>query len=132
MSHDGDGLGAPVRILVVDDEPHIRLLLQRAIVRWGYAVEGVSDSSGAMERFGREHFDVVITDLRMPGMNGLELAAWIRAACPGTGVIVMTAYVASSDSWSDQDGLVYLPKPFGDIHRVREALEGVLQRQRSP
>ncbi len=70
------------RILVVDDEADVRLLLAREISDRGHEVVVAADSAQAMEEMGRGDVDVVLTDIRMPGMDGIELTEWIKSTSP--------------------------------------------------
>src|SRR5436309_1902708 len=63
----------PARILVVDDEAAILRLLKEALTQWGYQVTGATSAAEALQALRGDMFDAVITDIRMPDMNGLEL-----------------------------------------------------------
>lgn len=77
------------RILVVDDEPDVRLLLAREISDRGHEVVEVVDSAQAIEEMGRGDIDIVLTDIRMPGIDGMGLTEWIKRTRPDTDVIIM-------------------------------------------
>ena len=78
-------------LLIVDDEPNIRSSLKGALGREGYQVE-VADSVGAARALLREAFDIVLLDVWMPGENGMDLLAEIRANAPDTTVIMMSGH----------------------------------------
>lgn len=80
------------KILVVDDNELLCQVARDILEMDGYRVVAVCDAVKALEAFQSEAFDAVVTDLRMPGMSGLELAALIRAKSPGFPIIMMTAY----------------------------------------
>lgn len=80
------------RVLVVDDEQPIRNLVNRAVQNAGYACRTAGDGQEALEILKREPVDVVITDIAMPGMNGIELTRAIREKFSAD-VIVMTGFV---------------------------------------
>ena len=80
------------KILVVDDNELLCRVARDILQAEGYRVVAARDAIRALEAFERETFDAVVTDLRMPGMSGLELARLIRAKSPGFPVIMMTAY----------------------------------------
>ncbi len=86
------------RILVLDDEPLVRSVLERMLERWGYSVEGVSDGRAAVERyFARKAegapFDLLLMDLTIPGgMGGRQAIAEIHARDPGARAIVASGY----------------------------------------
>ena len=85
------------RILIVDDEVVLRNNLVRFLRREGYDVDGVADAEAALERLAEQDYPLVITDLRMPGMGGLELLRQLNQLRPETMTLLMTAY-ASIDS----------------------------------
>jgi two-component system response regulator HydG len=80
------------RILVVDDEPANRITLERILSREGLDVDYASDGRAALEVVREGGVDVVLTDLKMPGMSGLELLRAIHALAPDIEVALMTAY----------------------------------------
>jgi CheY-like chemotaxis protein len=82
------------RILIVDDEPAILTVLKRSLEKLGagYAVDTAVDGQSAVEKLKRGPVDLVVTDYRMPGMNGVDLLEAVRALQPGARTILMTAY----------------------------------------
>ncbi len=120
------------RILIVDDEPNVRLLLAREISDRGHEVVAAADSTQAMEEIGRGDFDVVLTDIRMPGMDGMALTEWIKRTRPDTEVIVMTGY-GSPDIATTVERLGafdYLLKPFREIDLVTSSIDRAIQKRR--
>jgi len=120
------------RILVVDDEAEVRLLLAQEIGERGHEVVVAADSAQAMEEMGRGDFDVVLTDIRMPGMDGMDLTEWIKRTRPDTAVTVMTGY-ASVDSAATAVRLGafdYLLKPFGEMDLVTSSIDRAIQKRR--
>lgn len=120
-----------VRIMVVDDDRRMRRLLARFLFREGYEVEEAPDGSVAAEVLAARPMDVVLTDVRMPGMDGLELMESIRDHSPETAVILMTAF-GTEDSRAEAleegaDG--YLSKPF-QIEDVVTIIRRLLERRR--
>ncbi len=119
-------------ILVVDDEVDVRLLLTREIGDRGHEVVAVVDSAQAMEEMDREDFDVVLTDVRMPGMDGMALTEWIKRTRPDTNVIVMTGYVSiegeATGVWLG--AFDYLRKPFGEMDLVISSIDRAIQKRR--
>jgi len=79
-------------ILVAEDEMLPRKNICRVLQEENYNVHEVTDGSAAFDAVGRTDFDLVLTDLRMPGVDGLSLLKHLRQACPQTLVILMTAY----------------------------------------
>jgi two-component system response regulator AtoC len=80
------------RVLIVDDEQNLRHMLQTLLKREGYEPIGVSSVDGALRELEAHPFDIVITDLRMPGQSGMDLVDEIRRRNLTTTVVVMTAY----------------------------------------
>lgn len=122
------------RILVIDDNVDLAENVKEILDDEGYRVDVAGGGSEALDKLAAEDFDLVITDMRMPGMNGVEVIHYIKERWPGLPVIVMTAY--SKDSLLDQaqaeGALGVLPKPFDLDHltqyvaRVSEAETPVL------
>jgi DNA-binding response OmpR family regulator len=79
-------------ILVVDDEAAIRYSVSKTLQRVGYTVREAASGEEALEALQGNQFDVVLTDIRMPGIDGVELVRRIKDADPDTVVILMTAY----------------------------------------
>jgi excisionase family DNA binding protein len=102
------------RVLVADDEPRVRELLERIIGVADYEVESVPDGLAAIARLHEAPFDLVVTDLRMPGMGGLELAREVKRLWPAIKIVVITGHPSQSSAIDavniGVDG--YLTKPF--------------------
>ena len=82
----------PQRVLVIDDERSMCDLLEAGLGAAGLAVESTTSASEALQRVAEAEFDVVITDVRMPGMSGIELCRRVALQRPGVPVIVLTAF----------------------------------------
>ena len=89
--HDDVG-GAVPRILVVDDEPAARTLVTKALVADGYAVVAAEDGIQALEALAKSPFDMVLTDIVMPGIDGIELALKVAKDFPDTAILLMSGY----------------------------------------
>jgi len=101
------------RILVVDDKENIVKLFAR-ILGEGYELTTAADGGRAISLVGSQPFDVVVTDLRMPGADGFEVLRAVKARSPETEVIMMTAYATVGDAVEamKQGAYDYLQKPF--------------------
>ncbi|RMF60315.1 MAG: response regulator [Calditrichaeota bacterium] len=118
------------RILVVDDEETLTFSLYQTFIKSPIDCEVVTASSGeeALQRFREQAFDVVITDVAMPGISGLELLSTIKDEHPETRVIVITAYGSPevSESTLERGGDLYVEKPF-DIIQLKETVIKMLE-----
>jgi len=115
------------RILIVDDEPSIRKVLAAHLRRFGYEVETADDGGEGKERLANEPFHVVVSDLKMPEVDGMALLEWVRAEQPGLPVILITAHgtVDSAVEALKLGAFDYVTKPFDtdELHAViRKAL----------
>src|SRR5260370_14233734 len=86
---------SPPRILVVDDEADTCANLSDILTELGYRVDVAFDGPSALELVKQNHYDVALLDLKMPGMDGLELYRRIKEVQSGTVAIVVTAYASS-------------------------------------
>lgn len=103
-----------MRILVVDDDPEIHVLLNSILKDTIDRVDCVSNASEALARLEGERYHLILTDIRMPGLDGLELLQRVQRQCPLTPVVVMTAhntpeYVVRS---LREKAFAYFSKPF--------------------
>lgn len=80
------------KVLVVDDDPVVGKSIDRILSSRGYAVISAASGEEAMERLASEDYDVVYTDIRMPGMSGLEVARRIKETRPWLPVVIVTGY----------------------------------------
>ena len=103
------------RILVVDDEEVVRLCLDRTLSSENCEVATVPTGNAALELLERRPFDVILLDLRMPGLHGMEVLKTIKQKWPDSEVIIVTGY-AAVDSAKEAVALGaydYLSKPVG-------------------
>jgi len=116
-------------VLVVDDEEWIRELTQALLEQDGYTVETAGGGEGALEALRRKNFDVIVTDWKMPGLNGLQLYERIATANPAAArrVLFMSGDLIN-DAFTDflnRHGKTCLPKPF-QIDEFRAVVAKVL------
>ena len=90
--------GTGQRVLFIDDEPVLTLLGERFLTRLGYVPIIEKDAHAALARFREEQFDVVITDLTMPQLGGIDLARRLWEIRPGTRIVLTTGYTATLDT----------------------------------
>jgi two-component system response regulator HydG len=119
-----------VRILVVDDEQGLCAGIQESLRREGYAVEGNTDPAAALDAASRRTFNLVISDIKMPGMDGVDLLRRVRARNKETLFILMTAYgtVENAVEAMKEGAYDYLPKPI-DLKRLRAVVLKALEYQ---
>jgi len=119
------------RILVVDDEQIVRDSLKDWLEEEGYSVDSAESGSDAMEKLGREHFNLMLTDIKMPGMDGVALLEKAAETFPELCILMMTAYatVETAVEAMKIGARDYLMKPFdpedlvAKVTRVYEDLE---------
>jgi DNA-binding NtrC family response regulator len=117
------------KILVIDDEAIVRVSCERVLTPEGYDVKVVSKGTDALDILSRENFDLVLTDLKMPDMDGLEVLKEIKSRWPRINVIIITGYgtISTAVQAIKLGAYEYLEKPFTpeDILRaVQRAFEG--------
>ena len=120
-----------VRVLVVDDEPNLRKVLGALLKRSGYQVVTAADGLEAKDVLMGGGIDLVMTDVRMPKMDGLELLAWCRQEQPDVPVIVITAHGTIDGAvQAMKDGAFdFVTKPFDAEQLVRTAAKALAQAQ---
>src|SRR6516225_6519220 len=119
------------RILVVDDEANARAALSEILRDEGYATETAADGFKALGKLEEFTPDVVLTDLKMPGMGGLDFMEKARAAVPGAVFVVMTAFgtISSAVDAVKRGAENYLTKPL-DFEALAAVIERALEKAR--
>ncbi len=119
-------------ILVVDDEPAMRLLVTSVLKDEGHDVTAAASGEEALQLVGKHHYHVVITDLRMPGMSGLQVLEAVRRDDPETAVILLTAFgtVEGAVEAMRKGAAHYLLKPLANPDELRLAVRRVLEERR--
>jgi DNA-binding NtrC family response regulator len=121
------------RILVVDDEKGMCEFLHYLLEGEGYEVDEAHSGSEALDKIREQRFDLVLADIKMPGIDGLEMLRRMREADENIVVIVMTAYSSLETAIKaiKYDASDYLTKPFDDPDDVLAAIErGLADRQK--
>jgi DNA-binding response OmpR family regulator len=101
------------RILIVEDDEEMRALLKDVIEEEGYITDSVNNGSDAFRKLANESFDLIITDIRMPGLTGLDILPGMKKLQPKAPVIVITAFgseVIQRRSF-ERGASAYLEKP---------------------
>lgn len=112
-------------VLVVDDDYHMRVALKESLSKVGYAVSFAENGMRAIDEIKRHIFDIIITDVKMPHMNGIDLLKHVRGENPFLPVILVTAYGTIQDAVRviKEGAFDYIQKPFNT-----ETLYDVVQR----
>lgn len=121
------------RILVVDDDPVVGRSFDRVLSGKGYAVITVANGPDALDRLAREDYDAVFTDIKMPGMNGIEVAARVKAARPWLPVVIVTGYGSDANEAKAKEAGVdtFLRKPLSPEMIEQSAHAAVLENKAS-
>ena len=81
-----------LRVMILDDEPIVGRRLRQALSKHGFELEIFEDPAKAVSRLGETRFDIVVTDMRMEEMDGIDILEYVNANCPNTRVIIITGY----------------------------------------
>jgi len=106
------------RILILDDERIVCDRLKPALEKLGFVVEAYTDSGRAVTRLTEQRFDVLVTDLKMPGIGGMDVLTFARENCVSTKVIVITGFATTdtAERALAQGAVEFIPKPFKMSH----------------
>lgn len=114
-----------VKILVVDDEASVLSMMKQVLELQGYEVRTVSSPLVALEMLRKEKYHIVVTDISMPEMDGLDLLQAIRAFDPLIQVVVMTGQSTMQKAIKalEHGATEYLLKPFSDVEKLLQAIK---------
>lgn len=126
-----DSLPGPPRILIVDDENLTGALLSRRLTDSGYWCETAPNSSAALQKLKIGEYDLLMTDIRMPGIDGVDLMTKARRACPDVAIILVTSVmdIEVAVEALKQGAYDYITKPF-DLDQVLMSVARALERRR--
>jgi CheY-like chemotaxis protein len=129
-SMDATEAPADLRVLVVDDDDDLRTLVVRVVEEAGYAVDSAADGQAGLDRLAGQIYDVILSDVRMPGMDGFAFYEEVRRRHPAQAerIILMTAHlqIAQYQEFTLRTRALTLQKPFtlGEFHAALARLLG--------
>jgi DNA-binding NtrC family response regulator len=125
-----------LRVMVVDDEPIVGRRLRPVLEKLGFEVEVFEDPTPALARFLQGRFEIVVSDIRMAGMDGIALLERVRSHSPSTKVILITGHPSpevSAEAMA-KGAFEYIAKPFktDDLRRIVQLAAASLREARPP
>ncbi len=125
-----------LRVMVVDDEPIVGRRLRPVLEKLGFEVEVFEDPTPALARFVQGRFEIVVSDIRMAGMDGIALLEQVRSHSPSTKVILITGHPSpevSAEAMA-KGAFDYIAKPFktDDLRRIVQLAAASLREARPP
>ena len=115
-------MSEPLKVLLLDDEPIVGKRLKPALTKIGCEVEVFEDSRKALERLEQISFDIVVTDIRMDEIDGIEILEHVQQKSPRTRVIMITGYamISIAKKAMEKGAFDFIAKPFkpDDLRRV--------------
>lgn len=121
------------RILVAEDDMAVQSFVCRALAHRGHEVTGVDDGLRALKALQGDQFDALLTDIVMPGMDGIALALKVARDWPDLPILLMTGYSAERQRAHNLDALVYkvISKPF-TLAQICDAVDAMLEDHKQP
>lgn len=118
-------------ILIADDDEYIGKLLEKILVKEGYEVEAVESGDEAIKEISRKHFDVLLLDICMKGINGINAIPLIKKIDSRIRIIIITAdhSVSTEQRTRKEDIFHYLLKPF-EFEELKKVIESALSRKK--
>jgi len=115
-------------VLVIDDKESIRKMLQQTLVAEGHEVESAANGFEGIKKSKSRHYDVILTDLKMPDMDGISVLSAVKEEDPDASVIVMTAYgtIETAVEAMKRGAFDFVTKPFDTDHlnvMIKRAME---------
>ena len=118
------------RILVVDDKANVQTSIRIGLRREGYDVDVAGDALKALSKVEENHYDILLSDVRMPFINGFVLASRIAEAHPNIRIVLMSAYDFKDyeDNYRELDNCPKLSKPF-EMKQLLDVLENLFKHE---
>ena len=122
----------PYRLLIVDDQDGVRRFLQEAFAEEGYTVDTAASGVEAVRKAGIRPPSLILLDIKMPGMSGLETLKKLHQIAPDALVVIMTAYseLAIVEEAKKKEVRCFINKPF-DLYEVRCLVKGLLAKNKN-
>jgi CheY-like chemotaxis protein len=117
-----------IRLLVVDDEENIRILFKEELEDEGYIVDVAASGEEAIEKIKENHFDLIILDIKMPGMDGITVLNKIKNMNKEQPVVLCSAYGELRQDFSSWVSDAYVVKS-ADLHELKETIKNLLHLQ---
>jgi DNA-binding NtrC family response regulator len=123
-----------IRILIIDDEEVVCSSCERFLKEEGYDVRTVFSGRDGIRLIDENNYDIVITDLKMPGMSGMDILDYIKKGYPGMRVIMMTGYstAANAEESLRRGASGYIQKPFAPSELLSVIVETLKKQVESP
>ncbi len=117
-------------IIIAEDEAGVREFVSRALAMDGHAVTVAEDGLEALDRLGQDRYDLLLTDIVMPGLDGIALALKAGSEWPDMRILLMSGYAAERQRAHNLDALVHrvISKPFS-LADIRKAVQETLRKQ---
>src|SRR3954471_2185412 len=124
--------GSMASILVAEDDQAVRDFVSRALAYYGHSVTTVADGSAALQALAERHYDLMLTDIVMPGMDGIALAAQATKDNPGMSVLMMTGFASEGQRAQAPHNAIdrVISKPFS-LKEICSAVEEALEKRRT-
>jgi len=125
-------MGNPIELLIIDDEPLVGQRLKPALAKEGYRVEIYTAPNEAVARLAEKNFDIVVTDIRMEELDGLQVLEQVLKRSPQTKVIMITGYATLEVAKESlgRGAFEFIAKPFR-IGKIRETIQKAAQAVRA-
>jgi len=120
-------------ILIAEDEMAVRMFVSRALEYRGHSTVGVEDGGAAIDAMSEENFDLLLTDIVMPVMDGIALALKVSSEHPEVPILMMTGYSHEQQRAHNLECLIHdvISKPFS-LEELCNTVEGILRTQKKP
>jgi DNA-binding response OmpR family regulator len=124
MMHSDNG---KKRILIIEDDNEMRSLLKDFIEEEGYAVDSVENGLEALKKLVSQPFDLIITDIRMPGLTGLDILPRLKKSQPDVSIIVISAFgdERASHRAFERGATAYVEKPI-DLQKLKTLIHDLI------